>query len=423
MTSTTDLVPVVSLIDKDTVEATLGQLAKGDDIASTILANITEVTADNREAVIADLEKIKRIHDKIKLIRTPLTQWLDDKKKQLMSFERASDYTDKGSEYTKKRDLVQAFDQKVLEETRKKEFAAEHGKKINIYKAELKAAVQRQLVDMMASKKRMVIESLANWKASLTLETYDAKVNGLTAKKPLLPAADYDKCFNTNFQVGNMVTTDEEGLIQNSGYSLDEQKKKRAEINLAHHQVYFEALKVELPYSGYNDEYVRETSILLNEVRAELPGIKTQLEAAKTNAKAEEERQASIKAQAAAQVQAVEVGKAEQLTLVADAKDQDVMSANFEQQAMVNDLAAVPTKKIVRFVTGQFIKPFTAIVGRVAAHPDFPGILKKGKQEYIDSVQWWVNWYQTKCQLEENGKPLIDGIELTEEAKTTIRAK
>lgn len=429
MTTSEDLLPIVALQlpDKEAAEKMLAMLIRGEQLAQNKLNAIDAVTAENRDAVIEELTKVKQIHDKLRATREQATKWLDEKKQQFMSFERDSDYKDKDSLYTQKRNLIVAYDQEVLADTRRKEAEAERQRKISVYLTEVKAGVQRQLVDMVAAKKREFIEKFAGWKSRLTLENLTSQEQALVANKPALKMEDYDRCFNTKFQMMNILSTEEEIELQNSGFEYKEIVAKRNEINTQLHDQYFASLKTDLPYSTYNEDYVQHLTVIINEFRGGMPVLRQQLEYAKDNAEKTQKRQEELQKEAQDQINVVNATKGEQLEQVAAAKDGDVMEAEFTKQAQTSELPTGPVKKIVRFEHGQFLRPFAEIVAAVTAHPDFPGIVKKGTDEYVPGVQFWLTFYQTKSQIEEKRdgvlSPLIKGLVITEEARTTIKAK
>lgn len=402
--------------DKATAEKAVEVLNRGYELSLAKLNAITEVTKENREAIVEELSTIKKYYDKIYSHRQPFTQLLDEMKKAIMFFERPSDYKDKNSLYSQKRALVEAFDEEERKEAERKKALAEKEKQITVYLANLKANVQRCLVEMIATKKRMVIESMAKWEQGLTLENLEESEKKLVDKKPQLARADYDKCFHLNFQKMTIVPADEdreiiENCIQRRAPD-NEYPQRLMKRNDELHLAFFKEIQVDETYDKYNEQYVTMIAEVVNATRARIPEIRKELKDSK-------DRSAAIRQRAEDQKTAVAEQTELQLDTVTQEKDLNVMEANFNHQAVTQGLPDGPTVDKIEFEDGQFVRAFLEMIQQVASLPSFPGIFKKGKMEFVDGVKWWVTLYEKNINKD---KP-IKGIRIVEKAKTTIRSQ
>lgn len=417
-TTFSTLVPVIverQVMSKEDAEKALVTLQKGHELSLKNLNAITEVTKENRDQVVEELATVKKFYDKIYSTRVPFTKMLDDLKEAIMAFERPADYKDKKSLYSQKRALIEAFDQQQLEIARKAQAAAEKVKQVAVYKTNLKANVQRALVEMIAAKKRTVIQAMGDWEAKLTLDNIEESEKRLIAQTPSLKREDYDKCFHLNFQMMTIVPAEEDTAMLEECIAqklLDDEYAKRLQArNKQLHLDFFEEIKQEFTYEKYNTEYVEAIAPIINAVRARIPDIKKAL----SDKDAEAKRQAEIKQRTDEQQKEVAQEQEQRLDEVTHERDMGTMEAEFTQQAVTQDIAAPNATMIVQFENDKmWLKPFLEMVSHVAALPQFPGIVKKG--EYIPAVKYFVTLY------EKTGKEkLIKGVKWVEKAKTTIK--
>lgn len=398
------LIPVAvdrQVMTREDAEKAVTVLQKGYELSLKNLDGITEVNRENRDAVVEQLTTVKRFYDKIKATRVPFTKLLDDLKEHLMSFERPSDYNDRKSLYSQKRALVETYDQQQLIEARRLQARAERTKKIAVYKADLKAAVQRGLVDMIADKKKGVITAMGAWEAKLTLETIDEQEKKLLSQSPVLRREDYEKLFVINNATVNILSNEE----------LDETPEDRQkDLNIQRYNELFAEFKTEFPYDKFNAEYIEAVAPIINSLRARIPEIKKSL---KEN---DEKRLEEIKKRTEEQTQQVAVEHEARLDEVTHQKDMNTLEAEFVQQGTTQDIDTPNAEKKAVFENEKnWLKPFLEMVAHVAALPEFPEITKKG--EYIPAIKFFVTLYERKCQ----DKP-VKGVKWVEKAKTTIRS-
>ena len=397
MSEPTTLLPaeqkVLSVSER--IKANLPQIIKGHEIAMRALSAIREIvitTDEQREEAVSKLATVRKITERIHEYRTEITKPFDEVFDYLMSFERPLDDKGKDNEFAKAKAQITAYDQKKIDDKKKAEAEAEVLRQTANYKAELKAAVGRQLVDMMAGQKNTMISGMARWEKNLTLINFDAKEAEINLPgSPALKMEIYDACFNTNF---------------NRKYILNEQATKE----------YIESLKTEYPYAKYNEEYKVMATELKNEYRAKMGSIKKQLIEAQANSEAEEKRKKEIEAKEEADRKKVADEQASATLNVESQKDMSMMEAEFIKQGTTQDLEAGPVKKEASFVNdGLWMKPLMDVVAHVATSGSVSTIRKKNG-EYIDSVDWWLKKFAPL------GKT-VDGVVIRDAAKTIIREK
>lgn len=414
------LVPVLvnnAALSQEDAANLFNRLNQGYEGSVAKLDSITEVTEENYQEVIEQLSTIKKYHDKIKALRAPVTQMLDDMKKRLMTFERPSDYSDKDSLYSQKRKLVEQFDEQKLAKAKAAQAKAEQQKKATVYLVELKTTIHRALLEMIMGKKKVLISKMAQWEASLTLATIDGADALLTRQKPNLKQEDWAACFHLNFKKQNIISAERDEQIVNEAIAkgLDDAGtvKLLNEENDKLHLQFMEDLKKEFTYEKYNEEYQQAVAPVINDVRARLPEIKVSLQ----NKDQEAKRQEEIKKREAEQQQNLVVEQQSRVEEVTHQHDMAQMEAEFTQQAQTQDIDKPNTVKIARFENDKmFLKPLLEVISMVAALPEFPSIVKK--DAYIPGVKFWMDLYEKKCI----DRP-VKGIKITEKAKTTIKAE
>lgn len=398
---TTDLVQVKQVSSSlEKIKELLPSIQKGNAIGLNFLKEIQEAkisTKEEREAMVEKLTTVKKIYDKVKKMRTEITEPLDAAKTWIMDFERDMDYSSKSdNSYNKAKKVITDYDQKVLEDNKKAEQVAERKRQTSIYKSELKEKVARQLVEMVAGQVKNVIDGMSKWEASLTLGTIDQEEQVLKSKKPSLKMPSYEACFKTDF-VGKALVTEEEL------------------------QLWYEEWKKEMPYTKYNEEYLQQIAPILNEYRSKMQDIKKQLELIE---KASEEKKAGLEKKRAADLEAksqeaiAEVdkqveAKVDQLQM---ATENAKVEADFTKQGQLEGLESGPIKYAVTFENAAWVQPFIAVVGHCIKSDKFK--LLNTKEEPIDAISWWMNFFAANCVGTE-----VNGIKWNEMAKTIIKKK
>lgn len=364
----------------------------------TIIQTTPIKSKEERDAAVENLNKVKKIYDKVKGLRKEITDPLDTAKDWIMGFEREMDSSSKAAnEYNKAKAVIIAYDQKVIDDNNKKEVESERQRQTSLYKAELKEKVARQLVEMMAGQKRNSIEGMAKWEAGLTLGTIDQNIEALKARKPELKPEFYNACFKTDFPGKKTVITDEE-LVK-----------------------WMEEFKKEMPYSKYQEEYMQMATPILNEYRAKMPDVKNRLEAIEKESEdkkleLEKARQQELTDKSLAAMKVVEQETEAKVDQINQDKENAVMDAEFTKQAQLQDLDDGPTKYQASFEGAAWVQPFLNVIGTCIKSDKFKMYNAKG--EFIDSITWWLNFLSTNCP-----KADIPGIVWKEIPKTIIKGK
>lgn len=374
-------------------QTNLPQIQKGNEIAIRVLKSIqsAEIKTDaDREEQVAKLTKVKDIYAKVNSLRVQVTEPIDQIKDYLMSFERPMDDKGKDNEYARAKAVITTYDQWKLDEKKKAELAAEQQRQLTVYKAEIKAAVGKQLVEMLAGVKKTLIQGMAQWEKGLTLENFAAKEAEIAKPgSPALKMDKYEACFHTEF---------------NRRHLLNEQLTKE----------YIESLKSDYPYEQFNNSYIEIVTEIKNSYRSRMGAIKVQLLEAKDNAEKEALRKAEIDAQDEANRLKVDNEASSALQQVESQKDMNLMEATFVQQAQLQDISAGPVKMVAAFTNDKlWMKALVEAIAMVAISDKMPSIRKKSG-DYIDPIGWWLEKFSYL------GKQ-IEGITLTETAKTIIR--
>jgi len=395
MSTELTVLPITTIAEK--IEANLPRIQRGNEIAIKVLKEIqaTEVTDDEtRDAVITRLTKVRDIYAKVNEMRVEITQPLDQIKDYLMSFERPLDDKGKDNEYALAKAVVTSYDQKKIDEKKKAELAAEMQRQVAVYKAEIKSAVGKQLAEMFAGIKKTMLNTMAQWEKSVTMENYDHKLAEINKNtNPVLNEEKYNACFHTDF---------------NKRHILNDELTKE----------YIESLKQEkeLSYRLFNTAYISTATEIKNEYRAKMPAIKQALLDAKDNAEKEAARKTLIDKQDELRRKEVESELATATTAIENQKDMNIMEATFVEQATTQDLNAGPVKIVAEFVSDRsWLVPLLDVIGKVATSGKITTIRKKNG-DYIDAIGWWL------AKFAETGKE-VNGIALKETAKTIVRRK
>ena len=239
---------------------------------------------------------------------------------------------------------------------------------------------------------------MARWEAGLTLANFELSFEKLANQKPILKKDKWEECFKIPFQQGQLMTKEV-------------------------FDAYLDELRKEYPYENYNAQFAEATAPILNEYRAKKDTVKRRLEEiekASEEAKValEQKRKDELEKQRQEQIKIADQQQVEAMEKVDHEKEMDKMNAEFTEQVQTQDIEDLPTKRIASFEdNANYLKPFAEVVGACALNPKFPGIMKKNGTDYVDHVQWWLDWYAGNC------KDAIKGIKIIQVPKTIIRKK
>jgi len=396
--------PALPSTTMEVAKANLPRIIKGNEIAVTLLKEIqtTAITNDEeRQVAIEKIAKTKAVTDKLDLLIKETVGPLEDFIDHVKSYKKSIDYASKtkdGNEYTKAKAVIEAYDQAKAKEAERIRLEAEFLKKQNLYKAEIKEGIGRRLVDMISGQKKNIIDGMARWEAGLTLANFELSFEKLANQKPILKKDKWEECFKIPFQQGQLMTKEV-------------------------FDAYLDELRKEYPYENYNAQFAEATAPILNEYRAKKDTVKRRLEEiekASEEAKValEQKRKDELEKQRQEQIKIANQQQVEAMEKVDHEKEMDKMNAEFTEQVQTQDIEDLPTKRIASFEdNANYLKPFAEVVGACALNPKFPGIMKKNGTDYVDHVQWWLDWYAGNC------KDAIKGIKIIQVPKTIIRKK
>jgi hypothetical protein len=396
MTTELQNIPVIT---KESFVELQSYLSLRHDAAIEELSKIGKIETEEACAeAVETLSAAKKLYDAMSAKRKAFTDPIKEALSGIMIYENAINYTAKTDNvYNQAWKQVDAYNQKKLSDKKIKEHEAWLVSETMKYKAEFKAKVEQQLVDMMSGLNKTLVDGMAKWEADLTLESLDAKVEGLRSHKPKLKQDHYDKCFHLWGQRPDVMS----------------EKLERE---------YLEVLKKELPYDKYNEDFQVISAPIKNAYLAKVDQIKENLlvirkagEADKK--KMEEERQAKLEESRLADLKKVEAEKVAKTQEVEANKDLGQMEASFIQQGMTADLESAPTKLVASFVNdNMWLKPLLTVISKVATNPKFKGI-KDSKGQVRKEVQFWLDQYSSL-----HSDP-VEGLDLSEEVKTVIKSK
>jgi hypothetical protein len=374
-------------------------------LAMQVIQNIeNEEQYENAENL---LGRVKSAYEKINELRTEITGPLDEVKKYLMTFERPLG-DDKSSEYTRVRGIMTSYRQAELEKKKELEAKAAYKKHIDDHIVDLKSTVLKWLTDKVIEVAKRTDASSADYFNKSTLEDFDARAEQYMRMKPKMKQEDYDACFK---------------IVYNPALIAED------EFNILIHD-----LKQEQTFDKWNEEVVKVSTPIVNEWRGKIPDLKKKLIELK-NASDETER---------ARIAAAQKEKEDQEAARRGANlDEQALSANreiesqaglskmensFVEQAVVQQAGdGGPTKLVLKFKDAKDTpQALMTIIYHCLAHKEFPGIQKrdrkgnlvvddKGRPEYIDGVQQWINFFLAKCDAD------IAGTVVYEDSKITIR--
>jgi hypothetical protein len=396
--------PALPSTTMEVAKSNLPRIIKGNEIAITLLKEIQmqEIATDeDRQASIEKLAKTKAVTDKLDLLIKETVGPLEDFIDQVKSYKKSIDYASKtkdGNEYTKAKAVIEAYDQAKAKEAERIRLEAEFLKKQNLYKAEIKEGIGRRLVDMISGQKKNIIDGMARWEAGLTLANFELSFEKLANQKPILKKDKWEDCFKIPFQQGQLMTKEV-------------------------FDAYLDELRKEYPYENYNAQFAEATAPILNEYRAKKDTVKRRLEeiekaSEEARVALEQKRKDELEKQRQEQIKLADQQQVEAMDKVDHQKEMDKMNAEFTEQVQTQDIEDLPMKKEASFEDNvNYLKPFAEVVGACALNPKFPGIMKKNGTDYVDHVQWWLDWYAGNC------KDAIKGIKIVNVPKTIIRKK
>lgn len=382
------------------------KMIKGRDRAVAALEKITEVTEANIEDTTQLLVKAKQTSDIIQKWRKEVTGPLDEIKKSLMTYEK--DIIDQEDRVRKE---IGKFKQQQLDAIRAEEERARKLREREDYKTDLTVIMRKNLQDMVMSIIVSTDEQSEKFFATATVDDFDEKAKRYATMKPVLKQPLYDKCFEIAFDGAKITPEEFKALV--------------ASVQLNETFAKYEGLVIDGCIPVINQWRGKIPDLKLKKIELE----KAKDDAAKLQALQEQQRKEQESEQARKKAEFEEKRKVanEELNQQAEV---DKMGNAFQEQAMTQTLEDKgPVKKVLKFNNPKLMgKAFNTIVYHVMASPKFGGFQKreprtkelvyddKGRPEYIDQVQWWINQFMS-LKIDAH----IEGTEVLEDSKVIVR--
>lgn len=399
---------------KELAEKHVPRMIKGRDKCVALITEILENGTSSEEEAAEHIAVLAKVRDQgfnvIEGLRKEITGPMDDLKKFFMQFERPlSD--DKDSLYTKAKNQIADFRQRELDRKKKIEEEAARKKERENHLVDITAQVHKNLNDMVLRKTKDGDSASAKYFSECTLENFDSRADKYNKMKPTLKIEEYDACFSSrNIPFNKSLFTDEE-------------------INDI-----ITTLKQVETFEKWTEEVITAATPIINQWRAKIPDLKQNLINLQ-NAKDESERTRIAEEQRKKEEEEAARRNAELEQQALD-KSRDIdanaglskMENSFVEQATIQQAGdAGQVKYVLKFKDHKSMpKAFMEIVYQCLAHKDFKGIQKrdkkgnlvyddKGRPEYTDEVQRWINFFLSHCDA------AIDGTVVFEDSKVTVR--
>lgn len=382
-------------------------MMKGRDAAVAAMKNFTSVENEqDLNNLNGLLVKVRATYDKIYGMRTEITKELDACKEFLMQFEKDLDQSGKNNEVARCRNMIAAYNQKIIDENNRVKREAELQKQKENQKSDVTARIKKNLADILIQRASEVQSGSKKFFDETTLETWDARAKTFMTFRTSLKKETYEICFNVSYN-RDYLTPDEFTQL-------------------------CEAIKVDEPYEKWSDEVNKVITPILNDWRGRMDDIKQDKIKLKNASDAERERiekEQKEKAEHEEQVRKDQIAamQKESDARIEQEKQADKLQNDFREQAVTQRLDdAGPVKLILKFKEDKPVKALTEIMYHCFMHPKFPEIIKKDKDKnfkfdehgfpvYVDWVESLVSFFVKYCDVN------IGGVEIKEISKVIVR--
>ena len=381
--------------------------------AKAAMAEVTEINEDfSVEYVNGLLVNVRSAYDRIRAKRMEITKVIDEAKDKLMDYERPLSPEDKKSEYMRLRDLLVADQQKKLDDKKRVEDEAAKKKARENALVEIGATILTSLTDLV-TKKATETEALSSeYFKKTTLENFDKRAEAYNAMKPNLKKEEYEGCFTP--------------LLRSTHASLFSVGEMTDILN---------TIMSEEPFEKWNKHLVEVATPTINAWRAKIPELKQNLINLKNASDTEErerilkEQQAKETAEAERRRQDIEQLRVDQNSTITEQANLEKLNNAFVEQAVIQQADETGATQLVLKFTDpkQVVKALSTMIYHCMMNKDFPGIGKRdksknevfdkqGRPEYIDAVQWWIDFFLKKCKDVH-----VEGTQVYEVPKVTVR--
>lgn len=403
--------PQLPQLNIEELKTIIPKLRNSHDKALAVTQQVTQVDSEEDYAAVETLcVRLKKTYDEIsyplyRKLAEPIELITEQARDLISPFDYKSK---KENEYNRLRGLMVAFKQRELDKKKVIEAEAARKRERENYLVDLKTSILKALNNLVTEKVRKAESGSADYFAASTLETFDERAEQFKKMKPRLKEQDWENCFRCpkdTFESIVETTSWLNGVMQ-------------AE-----------------PFDKWNALVIEGATPIINAWRAKIPDLKQELierqkladdKEALEKLELEQKRKAQAEA-ARRQKEIDEENKKKQAELDAQA-GLDKMSNSFVEQVTVQEAGDAGAVKYVLKFTDPKKTPqaLATIIYHVMAHPEFGGIQKKdkskkpvvdaqGRPEYVDAVQWWLNFFLSKCDAH------VDGTEVFEVSKIQIR--
>lgn len=347
------------------------------------------------------LAKIKTTYDGVVPMRKSMTDSMDSLKEWLMQFEKELAYDAKANNgYNAIKGLIQLYKQAELDARKKAEEEAAKKRERENYKVDLAGSMRKNLLDLLATKLERANTESRKYLYDCPIEEFEARVTAFMKMTPKLKQEDYDKCFSIFFDK-NKITEQEFAELQTKVKSDDS-------------------------YEKWTQKIVQELTPIVNEWRAKIPEIRRERnEIANADATTKAELEKKQQEHAIAEDNRIKMSTQAVISAEASVIDQraevEKTKNSFVEQATTQQLEDTgPSKKVLKFSekSEDQMQALISIMAHCMMHKKFPGIYKKDKEpkEYIDSVGWWVRFFETNCK-----DKTVEGATWEDVAKVIVR--
>lgn len=393
----------VAIVSPDTIKAFEKLLPRLEGALAAMLAESTQftvVTDDNLAAVKDMTVSVRDTQKSMQDARMLVTEKLDRLKEHLMGPEKKA-----MDELNRMRKMLGDFENEKIRLNREATEKAEKERRRTQLIADTKAAIKVRITDMVFGKCSTIETEAAKFltEGCKDIAEFDKRAKQFATAKWRIKQEDYDACF---VMTGDLSPEDKTKLM-------------------------FE-LKEEITYESMNAIYMEKAMPVLShwmskekQLREEWVAkfaAKDQAERDRLDRETKERQERETKQQ---QDDLEKQRLAAQATISSE-QALNTIEADFTMQATVQGLDKTgPKKKVLKFTGPDTLKPFVEIIFQVYANPKFTGIVKmkdgkqvlddKGRPEYIDPVQYFIDQFLKLCDAK------IAGTRVDEDAKVIVR--
>lgn len=381
--------------------------------AKAAMQEVTEINEDfTVEYVNGLLVNVRSAYDRVKAKRMEITKIIDEVKDNLMEYERPLSPDDKKSEYMRLRDLLVADQQKKLEEKKRVEDEAAKKKARANALVEIGEAILKSLNDLLAQKAAATETISSEYFKKTTLENFDQRADAYKAMSPKLKKEEYETCFTSQLLT-----------------------RQASQFTSAEMEDILKTIMSQEPFEIWNDRLIEAATPTVNAWRAKIPELKQNLITLK-NASDQSERERLLKEQQAKEAaeaerrrQDIEQLRVDQNTTITEQANLEKLNNAFVEQAVIQQADETgATQLVLKFTDPKLVvKALSVMIYHCFMSKEFPGIGKRdkakkeifdkqGRPEYIEPVQWWIDFFLKKCKDVH-----VDGTQVYEVPKVTVR--